>query len=335
MPDISTPGTLQSGDDSRVRGPWESQTMGQSMGHRQQDVSPHDAPLVEDLAALERPLAARRIEVRRLSERHRAGLTALLDRDPGYGVFLAGNAATLALDGGLARFWGAFSGGHLSAALMIIGRRAILYAPPGQDTGALPRIAALEGFDFTMGRNDLVDVMTAQYPAAHVEHREEHYLAELTSTSVLASVAPPPTGVTIRRASPTDLDQLTRLYYRSDGFEELTPIQVRRTMSGRVRNPLRTWVAESSGQLLAGASTSAEAPGAAMIGGVWTAPAARNRGLSTAVVTALSRELIAERRRTYLFYLMDNVPAAHVYSRCGFRVTGRWSVAYLRHNIAV
>jgi uncharacterized protein len=307
--------------------------MGQGIRHGAHDAQQPTAWPADGRAAGEPLALPPRVTVRRLGERHRHELTALLDRDPGYAAFLAGNVAAFTLDGDFARFWGAFAADRLRAALMMIGRRAILYAPPGAEVEPLARVAAHEGFDFTMGRNDLVDAMFAQCPAAPVERREEHYLAELTDPRALAHLAPLQPGVAIRRATPADLDDLARLYYRSDGFEELAPIEVRRAMSGRVRAPLRTWVAEAGGQLLSAASTSAEAPGAAMIGGVWTAPVARNRGLSTAVVAALSRELLAERRRTYLFYLMDNAPAARVYARCGFRVVGRWSVVYLRHHV--
>ena len=115
---------------------------------------------------------------------------------------------------------------------------------------------------------------------------------------------------------------LPALYYRADGFESAGKDQVRRTMYGRIRS-LRTWVAESQGQLQSAASTSAETAQAAMIGGVWTAPVARNRGLSTAVTAALSRELLAEGRRPYLFYLTDNAAAARVYSQVGFSTIGR------------
>jgi uncharacterized protein len=137
-----------------------------------------------------------------------------------------------------------------------------------------------------------------------------------------------PPGVMIRRARPSDLESLTALYYHADGFESAGLDQVRRTMYGRIRS-LRTWVAESQGQLQSAASTSAETAQAAMIGGVWTAPTARNRGLCTAVTGALSRELVAEGRRPYLFYLIDNAAAAHVYSQVGFSTIGPWSVIYL------
>lgn len=103
---------------------------------------------------------------------------------------------------------------------------------------------------------------------------------------------------------------------------------MRRTLYGRIRS-LRTWVAEEQGRLESAASTSAETSDAAMIGGVWTAPDVRGRGLSSAIMAALTRELIEEGRRPFLFYLTDNVVAAHVYSRVGYSRVGRWSIVHL------
>ncbi|HEX9057615.1 MAG TPA: GNAT family N-acetyltransferase, partial [Ktedonobacterales bacterium] len=99
-------------------------------------------------------------------------------------------------------------------------------------------------------------------------------------------------------------------------------------MRGRVTT-LRTHVTLLEGEAVAAASTSAEARTAAMIGGVWTAPQWRGQGFSTAVVATLSHELLREGRRPYLFYRVDNVPAARVYTKIGFREIGGWMVVYL------
>jgi hypothetical protein len=171
-----------------------------------------------------------------------------------------------------------------------------------------------------------------------VTRREEHYLAALIPQVRDAGEGPlrvpVPPGALIRRGTLRDVPALTRMYLGSDGFEELDEEAVRRTMANRVR-AMRTYVAVAGTSLVSACSTSAETPHAAMIGGVWTSPAARNRGYSTAVVAALVRELVEQGRRPYLFYLMDNAPAARVYAKVGFQPIGRWSVAYLsRHRIA-
>ncbi|MGZ3664125.1 MAG: GNAT family N-acetyltransferase [Ktedonobacterales bacterium] len=267
--------------------------------------------------------------VRRLDEPDRFVLHTLLGTEPGYSIFLAANLCNFSLDATFVRYWGAFDGRQLTSTLMMVGRRAALYAPPGVDVQPLARTAAVLGADFSMGRSDLVDALLAASDSQGLVRREEHYLAEIAPTheGALPGVVVPG-GAMVRRATALDLEPLTQLYLGTDGFEQLSEDQVRRTMAGRVHS-LRTYVAEIDGHIVAGASTSAETPDAAMIGGVWTAPDMRNRGFSTAVVAALARELLEEQRHPYLFYLVDNVTAAHVYNRVGFHVVGPWSIAYL------
>jgi len=290
-----------------------------------QDVSPNangrlwpDAPFPRAPGAL----------VRRLDARDHAALAALLESDPGRGAFLADTLERFGVMPPFAGFWGAFAGGGLIAALMLVGRRAAPFALPGADLAPLARVAVSAGLDFTMGAAVEVDALLAALPAGRRVLREDHHLAEcLPSRDMDRPVSPPPV-TTIRRAVPGDRDALARLYFRTDGFEHLTWEQLRQTLEGRIRG-LRTYVAETRGCVVSAASTSAETTRAAMIGGVWTAPDARNRGHSTAVVSALSRELRGEGRRPFLFYLVDNAPAAAVYARAGYRVAGRWSVAYI------
>ncbi|MGH2515758.1 MAG: GNAT family N-acetyltransferase [Ktedonobacterales bacterium] len=269
--------------------------------------------------------------VRRLREADRTGLTAFLDADPAFSIFPRGNLEHFSLNTTFVRYWGLFRSGKLSAALMMVGHRAALYAPVGMGMGPLAEVAVREGIEFTMGRADLVDEVMAHYASGDVERREEHHLAGLRTTKSpgFPRVDTPP-GALIRRATTKDVPALTRLYLGSDGFEELNEEQVRRVMGNRVRS-MRTYVAVAGAgmSLVAACSTSAETPHAAMIGGVWTAPEARNRGYSTAVVAALARELAEQGPRPYLFYLLENAPAARVYAKVGFAVVGRWSVAYL------
>jgi uncharacterized protein len=269
------------------------------------------------------------LPVRRLSEPDQPMMEALFATQPGYSLFLSANLGYLQSSMDLVRYWGVDSGRHLAAVLMMIGQRATMYAEPEVDLSHLAEIALEHQVDFMMGQPECVDCLMLQLPKdSRSERRDEHFLAECSVPRRQIPMMKLPPGILVRRAQPSDLEALTTLYYRSDGFETLPKDQVRRTMYGRIRS-LRTWVAESEGRLLSAASTSAETANAAMIGGVWTAPDARRRGLSTAVMSALSRELIEEDRRPYLFYLTDNVAAAHVYLQLGYATVGHWSVIYL------
>jgi predicted GNAT family acetyltransferase len=273
------------------------------------------------------------VEVRRLNERDRLRLAALLDGERGYSLFLAANLGQFGLRNDFVRYWAAFRGGQMRAALMMVRARAALYAPPGADVGALATVAANHGIDFTMGRPDLVEAMIAANPQLAIARREDHVLAELTLANRRTAQAEPRGGVA-RRARATDIEALAQLYTGAAGFEGMTREQIRGVMHGRVRS-LRTYVVEMDGRLVAAASTNAETHAAAMVGGVWTAPAWRGRGFSTAVTAAISDSLLASQRVPYLFYLIDNAPAARVYAKVGYRPIGHWTVVYFdRHHSA-
>jgi predicted GNAT family acetyltransferase len=267
-----------------------------------------------------------RNQVRQLTPLERADLVALLAVEPGYSVFLRGNLEAFGLSSDLVQFWGAYARGRLTGALMMVERRAALYALPGADFTALGRLAGEQCAEFVMGRADLVDAVLRENPQLGIDQREDHYLAGLA----FQDFRPAPSlrsSAAIRRAGIGDVGALTRLYLGAEGFESMTAEQIARVMQGRV-TLLRTYLAESDTDIVAAASTSAEARSAAMIGGVWTGPAHRNQGLSTAVVAALSHELLEEGCAPYLFYRVDNAPAARVYTRIGYRAIGRWTVVY-------
>jgi predicted GNAT family acetyltransferase len=81
---------------------------------------------------------------------------------------------------------------------------------------------------------------------------------------------------------------------------------------------LRIW--EIDGVPVAQAGVSAEAGSGARVGMVYTPPEARRRGHATALVAALSRELLAGgRRRCYLFTDLANPVSNSIYAKIGYR----------------
>lgn len=253
-------------------------------------------------------------------------LAALLAHEPGYSLFLSSNLDLFGLRHDSVRFWGVFTRGRLNGVAMMVEHRATLYAPPEGDIQALARLTIGLRPEFVMGRADLVDAVTHEHSAFGVTQREDHVFATLARHNFNGDIKLEADAI-VRRAGRADTPALARLFAGSDGFEQRTDDQVASVMSGRISN-LRTYAALVGAEAVAGASTSAETRACAMVGGVWTAPAWRNRGFSTAVVTALSAELLHEGRVPYLFYRHDNAPAARVYARVGYRPIGRWTVVY-------
>ncbi len=134
----------------------------------------------------------------------------------------------------------------------------------------------------------------------------------------------PPADVTVRRGVMDDLPALTKFY--------ATACDMARPPAAIVR-PLqdtRLWLAEQNGSVLATALTNAEIQQMAMIGGVFTAPFARGRGLSQAVCSALCAELFAEGKQPALYWA--NPAAGAVYRKLGFRPIGHWRSVWLIGN---
>jgi len=268
---------------------------------------------------------------RRLQEEHFAELRQFLGAAPGYTAFLTSNLERFGLEDPFIHYWGTFQDQQLVTALMMAGHRAGLYTTDASTLRPIMDIALRQQLNFIMGPRETVNSALQYLWQLTITRSEAHFFAQLAEEQFQSYLPGAVPQATIRRAMPDDIPALTTLYTGAAGFELASVEQVRQSMIERVYG-LRTFVAESNGHLVAGASTSAECSDAAMIGGVWTLPEERNHGHSTAVVTALCADLVAEGRCPYLFYLEDNAPAAQVYRKIGFQDIGRWSVVYFQRH---
>lgn len=263
--------------------------------------------------------------VRRLTVADEGDLLALLAEDRGYGLFIASNLRSYGFGTANVRYWGQYDdAGALRGVMMAAGHNACLFAPPGAD---LRRLSATAGDDLRalMGRADLL-ASPAALPRWRSAQMEAHRFADLPRERWQPAARTVPAGFAVRRATPDDVPALATLYADADGFAPTPPIRLRATWHARVTH-FRVFLAEdAAGAALCAAGTSAETERAAMIGAVWTAPAARGRGLATAVVAALAANLLRGGLRPHLFYLAHNDAAARVYARIGFRVTGDWRI---------
>ncbi len=267
----------------------------------------------------------------RLHEEHYAELRQLLAAEPGSTVFLASSLERFGLDDPFIHFWGAFQDHRLVSVLMMIGQRAGLYVTDPSTLRPLLDITLQQRLNFIMGPREIIRSALHYLRHLPISRYEAHFFAQLQADQFQAHLAGAAAQATIRRATPDDIQALTTLYTGAAGFELASTEQVRQSMIERVYS-LRSYVAEVKGRLVAGASTSAESYNAAMIGGVWTLPDARDHGYSTAVVAALCAELLAEGRCPYLFYLEDNAPAARVYKKIGFQNIGHWAIVYFQRS---
>lgn len=86
--------------------------------------------------------------------------------------------------------------------------------------------------------------------------------------------------------------------------------------------------AERDGRPLAKAGTNARGWDVDQIGGVFTTPAERGRGLARLCMAALLDAIFAEKPVASLFVKTANAPAIALYERLGFSTVGGYAIAY-------
>lgn len=91
-------------------------------------------------------------------------------------------------------------------------------------------------------------------------------------------------------------------------------------------------VLEEAGRIVAVVKRTADTAGYATMGGTWTDPACRHRGLARRVTSFLLTALLAEAPAVHLVVDDDNAPAIALYRSLDFEATGSCAMAYLGTN---
>lgn len=148
-----------------------------------------------------------------------------------------------------------------------------------------------------------------------------------------ASAAAAAEGVRVRRSGIADATLLFPLQ-RAYELEEVVvdpglfsdPACLRMLRQG-LREDL-VFHASRDGLPLAKAGTNARGWGVDQIGGVFTVPAERGKGLARIVMAALLEAIFAEKPVACLFVKVTNGPAIALYERLAFRTVGGYAISY-------
>ena len=149
-----------------------------------------------------------------------------------------------------------------------------------------------------------------------------------------AKGAPAPKGTAVHICAEKDADELLPLQaayeaeeggLRDDGLDAAKALM-------RLRGLLRreTVIAcrdSSTGRLLGKAGTNAKGFGWNQIGGVYTLPSERGRGIASFLVAELARLSAAEGKSAVLFVKPKNKAARQAYAKSGFKECGAFRVA--------
>jgi len=183
-----------------------------------------------------------------------------------------------------------------------------------------------------MGVGKSVDGIEALLPLPPTT-RIDYFLMTLNAPD-LRPVLPFPDGsLRVRRADPYDTESLFSL---QKGYEleevVISPTHFNDAQCMRLlRNALRdelVYVAELDGIPVAKAATNARGFGVDQIGGVYTVPEQRGKGIGGIVVESLLRAVFTEKKSASLFVKKRNRPAIALYERLGFAPVTDYAISY-------
>lgn len=136
-----------------------------------------------------------------------------------------------------------------------------------------------------------------------------------------------------RLLGPEDFDQwlpIRRAYTKEEGLKDNLSDQQIKDLYIRYSAMKEYWGFFEKDQLVATAGLNARAMDIGQVGGVYTIPALRNRGISRRLLGHLLRDCqeIHGLRRMVLFTGEENKPAQRVYEKLGFQKIGRFGLFF-------
>lgn len=211
-------------------------------------------------------------------------------------------------------------------------------------------LPVLAGTDGTHG--DLADVLRGLRPPVHsimgvgrcVEGAEsllpqpptariEYFLMTLPRASLHHLLPDDTSGVLVRKADPYDAEALFPLQKEYE-LEEVviyptnfSDAQCMKQLKHALRDEL-VFVAELDGVPVAKAATNARGFGVDQIGGVYTVPENRSKGLGARVVAELLEAVFVDKSAACLFVKKRNKPAIALYDRIGFAPVTDYVISY-------
>jgi len=144
-----------------------------------------------------------------------------------------------------------------------------------------------------------------------------------------------PDLLSVRKAELQDFDLLFPLQEAYEKEEVLLPGRRLnpRIVEHNLRNALKqqlVLIGENSEEAIAKVATNARGLGFDQIGGVFTRPEYRNRGIAGHLMRHLIHAVAADGRATTLFVKKHNKPAVAMYSDLDYRKAGDFSIIYYR-----
>lgn len=233
--------------------------------------------------------------------------------------------------GGLTGFYGAWSAGSLEG--VAFQRRGAVSASARTSAAAARALAVA-----LSARDPWTSIVGPEAPCSLIvdAYRESQtFRVDRVQTFMAVSRgdALGPGGSGVRRATLDDLDALVPMiaaYRVEDGLSRKGDDHsawIRTHAKERVESGNLFVVATSGRPVFTGAFNFAGRYGSGL-GGIYTEPSVRGKGLASRAVADLCRMALAVGPVVTLHVAQDNVPAIRAYERAGFRMAGRFRLTF-------
>ncbi|WP_409294629.1 GNAT family N-acetyltransferase [Peribacillus sp. SCS-26] len=258
--------------------------------------------------------------IRQLSVRDHEAVSVLLRQEPAFNLFIIGDIEAFGYRAPFQELWGEFRAtDELISVLLRFHDSFIIYGPASFDAAGFAELLPKDKPVRISGKSNAVELFEG-IDSLQLENKKEMYFAECSE--------PPreviPHSDKIKEAGLDDADKIMELRRAIQEFEADESSRELLTQSLKSKTG-RTYYFEEGGRIAASASTAAENSMSAMIVGVCTHPAFRNKGYASQILNQLIAEFVVQQSKTLcLFY--DNPEAGRIYRRLGFREIGKWTI---------
>ncbi len=254
--------------------------------------------------------------IRLLDEKDKAAVMEYLGAEPSINLFALGDIEIFGFDKEFMDVWGSFGKrGDLDGVLLRYNENFIPYYKDDDfDDGIFMKIIEdFEGNTMISGCERIVRKYKDLLPNKKMKRM---YFCELVSGEKLFN-----NSAAVKCASAINVPRIYEMLSTIEEFERpLTQKELKDRIedgSGRIY-----YMEDALGEIMTVSQTTAQNSKSAMIVGVATAKAYRNRGLMSACLSKLCIDVLAEGKTLCLFY--DSAKAGSVYLKLGFKPIDKW-----------
>lgn len=177
----------------------------------------------------------------------------------------------------------------------------------------------------------------AVFEATHeyVKEQREYYFMEYSGSSCQEKVSAVPQNnrLSLNACSENDAEKLLKLHLEYMRVEVLPEgkslnVETEKTSLLQILKTQNVYALSQSGNYVAKAQTNALSKNYIQIGGVYTLPEYRRRGLASFLVNYIALNARAHNKNAVLFVKVKNICARHSYEKAGFVKTGDFLISY-------